>query len=103
MRFGGVLLAVKNSIAVKPLSLPRVTDVVEVKLSSNKLLLVAVCYRVPDDHGFLIPFKAVVEIASSRKYAKVLIFGDFNYPKIRWVEGSGFVNNDVGRIYQHIV
>ncbi len=29
-----------------------------------------------------------------------LITGDFNYPGIRWVDGSGFVNSDIGVEYE---
>ncbi|EDO32285.1 predicted protein [Nematostella vectensis] len=82
--------------AVNPLSLSGAVTAVEVKLSSNKLLLVAVCYRAPDDNEFLVPFRSLTGLTGSRKYAEVLIVGDFNFPKIQWVEGSGFVNSDVG-------
>ncbi|XP_048583964.1 uncharacterized protein LOC125563139 [Nematostella vectensis] len=86
----------QGNASVNPLSLPGAVAAVEVKLSSNKLLLVAVCYRAPDDNEFVVPFRSLTGLTGSRKYAEVLIVGDFNFPKIQWVEGSGFVNSDVG-------
>ncbi len=98
---GGVLFAVRNTIAVKScLDLPGETVAIEIKLASDKLLLVAVCYRAPNDYEFLTQFKIIADAASQDKYFLTLITGDFNYPGIRWVDGSGFVNSDIGVEYE---
>lgn len=100
---GGVLLAVKENIAVKScLTLPGETVAIEIKLASNKLLLFVVCYRAPNDREFLSQFKIIADTASQSKYSMALITGDFNYPGIRWVNGSGFVNSDVGPEYEFV-
>ena len=84
----------KSNIGVKRSpTLPGVAVAVEIKLESNKLLLVVVCYRAPDDNEFLGEFKNIAQIAGERKYSEVLILGDFNYPNIRWVDGSGFCSH----------
>ena len=49
-----MLLAVRNTIAVKScVDLPGETVAIEIKLASDKLLLVVVCYRAPNDHEFV--------------------------------------------------
>ena len=94
---GGVLLAVKDRITVKnTLSLPGETIAVEIILRNNELALVAVCYRAPDDQKFLPHFKSVLDTACQSKYSSTLILGDFNFPSIQWIDGSGFVNSDCG-------
>ena len=71
---GGVMLAVKNKIAVKGcLDLPGETVAVEIKLSADKLLLVVVCYRAPNDHEFISQFKIIADVASQDKYSMILI------------------------------
>lgn len=69
---------------------------VEIKLRHDKLLLVVLCYRAPNDTSFVDDLKSVIEATSENKYFTVLILGSFNSPSIRWIEGSGFVKSDSG-------
>ena len=76
---------------------------IEIKLASDKLLLDVVCYRAPNDHEFVTQFKIIDDVASQDKYSMTMITGDFNYPGIRWVDGSGFVSNDIGVEYEFTI
>ena len=93
---GGTLIAIKShlstrEISVIPLSLEAV--VVEIALNSCQTLLFIVCYRSPSEKDFIPKFKSLLDPLQLDKYRGVFIVGDFNYPGIEWIDGSGFTNS----------
>ena len=66
---------------------------VEINLSPEKTLLLINCYRPPSDQEFFHDFKDVIANFRLDKYWSALIVGDFNYPGINWIDGSGFTNS----------
>ena len=91
-----VLIAIKShlstrEISVIPLSLEAV--VVEIALNSCQTLLFIVCYRSPSEIDFIPKFKSLLDPLQLDKYRGVFIVGDFNYPGIEWIDGSGFTNS----------
>ena len=93
---GGTLNAIKShlstrEISVIPLSLEAV--VVEIALNSCQTLLFIVCYRSPSEIDFIPKFKSLLDPLQLDKYRGVFIVGDFNYPGIEWIDGSGFTNS----------
>ena len=54
-------------------------------------VLVCVCYRPSNaDHEFLQEFSRFLQCVKESKCKNVIILGDFNYPLIQWLDGSGF-------------
>ena len=93
---GGTLIAIKShlstrKISVIPLSLEAV--VVEIALNSCQTLLFIVCYRSPSETDFIPKFKSLLDPLQLDKYRGMFIVGDFNYPGIEWIDGSGFTNS----------
>ena len=50
-----------------------------------------VCYRPPNaGPEFLQEFLRFLKCANESRYKNIIIIGDFNYPSIQWLDGSGF-------------
>ena len=50
-----------------------------------------VCYRPPNaGPEFLQEFIRFLKCANESRYKNIIIIGDFNYPSIQWLDGSGF-------------
>ena len=101
-RGGGVLLAVKEPIATEPFAFK--CDSLE--LSSvilktfSKRVLVAVCYRPPDaENDFLHNLNGFVKTAINSNIKDIILLGDFNFPNIQWVNGSGFADTSSETIF----
>ena len=90
---GGVVLAIKDSIKsdqfkFSSTSLELVGAIINSVFNN---VLVCVCYRPPNaDHEFLQEFSRFLQCAKESKCKNVIILGDFNYPLIQWLDGSGF-------------
>ena len=96
---GGTLTAVKDSLCSNQFELPDdlsslETVLVEVDhLHNQRKILILNCYRPPNDCEFISKFKILINWRLQlRDYYSVIVLGDFNYPGIRWIEGSGFTN-----------
>ena len=88
-----VLLAVtKRIITNNILQLPGEIIAVVLKLKANKLALVLLCYRAPDNQEVLKAIRIILERLCNNIYSLILIIGDFNYPNIQWFDTSDFVN-----------
>ena len=56
-------------------------------------ILVCVCYRPPNaGPDFLKEFSRFFKCADESRYKNITILGDFNYPSIQWLDGSGFLD-----------
>ena len=94
-RGGGTLIAVKSNLPTRELEIATTLEcvAVEINLSPEKTLLLINCYRPPSDQEFFHDFKDVITNFRLDKYWSALIVGDFNYPGINWIDGSGFTNS----------
>jgi hypothetical protein len=73
-RGGGVLLALKDSISIPILR-----------------VLITVCYRPPNaDSDFFHNLNSFMEFAIKSNLKEIILLGDFNFPTIRWINGSEF-------------
>ena len=94
---GGTLIAVKSNLSSRvvitaPISLECIA--VEVDLSSSLTALFINCYRPPNgDKDFNHNLKTLLDTLNLEKYWGVFLLGDFNYPNINWIDGSGFTNS----------
>ena len=53
--------------------------------------LIAVCYRPPNaDSDFLHNLNSFIEFAIKSNLKDIILLGDFNFPTIQWINGSGF-------------
>ena len=91
---GGVLIAIKefSFTEVKQVAIDQYPDLeivcVECSTGKDKQTLVACCYRPPNStQKWLLSFKEFLKWAG-RAYEKIIITGDFNFPKISWSESA---------------
>ena len=101
-RGGGVLLAVKDTIATEPFAFN--CDSLEfssvVIKSFSKSVLVAVYYRPPDaDNDFLHNLNNFVKSAINSSIKDIIILSDFNFPNIQWTNCSGFADTSSETIF----
>ena len=62
-------------------------------LHNQRKILIVNCYRPPNDCEFISKFEILINWRLQLwDYYSVVVLGDFNYPGIRWIEGSGFTN-----------
>ena len=62
-------------------------------LHNQRKILIVNCYRPPNDCEFISKFEILISWRLQlRDYYSVIVLGDFNYPGIRWIEGSRFTN-----------
>ena len=95
---GGVLIAIKASLSSSQPSfaeLPSDLEAVMVEIENlkfNKKILIMVCYRPPNDARFVFHLISALNLIEFKNYHSILVVGDFNFPNIRWIDGSGFSN-----------
>ena len=65
---------------------------VSVQINRNKNLLFINCYRPPNSTEVIPKFYSLLSSVDLPLYAGAFIVGDFNYPDIHWIEGSGFIH-----------
>ena len=76
---------------------------VQVKINRFKKLLFIVCYRPPKpDERFITNLSSLLSSLQLADYYGVFLLGDFNYPNIRWLDGSGFVESIVGEEHSFV-
>lgn len=99
---GGSLIAIKSSLCSREVDLPIESTGLEVvmveieNLKKDRKLLVVNCYRPPNDREFIVKFEHLLKSLKFTNCYSIIILGDFNYPNIEWVEGSGFQNSTPG-------
>ncbi len=67
----------------------------------NKNILVSVCYRPPDaGPEFIQQLNEFLKYLSDHKIKDLISVGDFNFPSINWLDGSGFsdISSDINFI-----
>ena len=92
-RGGGVVLAVKDTIKSNQFKFTSTSlEIVGTVINSlSNKVLVCVCYRPPNaGPEFLQEFIRFLKCANESRYKNIIIIGDFNYPSIQWLDGSGF-------------
>ena len=96
---GGVLIAIRDCYASSEyLYEASGFEVVLVDLvlkRSKKLLLINI-YRPPNASDFIVKMHTLLTSLPLSSYSGVFIVGDFNYPGIRWIDGSGFATSANG-------
>ena len=48
------------------------------------------CYPPPNDARFATHFIKASNLVDFNNYHSLVIMGDFNFPNIHWIDGSGF-------------
>jgi exonuclease III len=92
-RGGGVLLAIKEPIKTDQFNCASQSlEIVSVVVNSmSKNVLVCVCYRPPNAGiEFHQEFERFLKFANESRYKEIIVLGDFNFPSIHWLNGSGF-------------
>ena len=93
---GGVLIATKLNLPTREIdhSVDLLECVaVEIDLNNHQTVLFINCYRPPTDKDFVIKLKSLLNIIQINKYWGTFMVGDFNYPGIHWINGSGFTSS----------
>ena len=69
--------------------------VVEISnLKYDRIVLLINCYRPPDNYQQLIQqFTGFLRSLDFGHHYSVIVVGDFNFPGIQWIEGSGFASS----------
>ena len=99
---GGTLTAIKSSLSsskiVKPLEFSDLeVNLVEIyKLKYHRSILIVNAYRPPNSVEFVTSFSGLLKSLPLSRYFTVIVMGDFNFPNIQWVDGSGFTNSSTG-------
>ncbi len=66
---------------------------VEITFTPQQTILLINCYRSPPDRDFVQNFIDMINIFNLGQYWCTISVGDFNFPEINWIEGSGFTNS----------
>lgn len=89
---GGVLLAVRNSIrSFRRTDIESNSEMLACELhpDAKKKFLAIVFYRPPvSDLNYIKEFKKALQLASTVKFDRIIICGDFNLPNIDWTTGT---------------
>ena len=102
VRGGGVLLASRCNLCCKPVALICNGDcelefaAIEVNTNNSGKVLVAVFYRPPSASANWI--HDFIETLDACTYSK-MVLGDFNFPSISWIEGSGFCDSSNSALF----
>ena len=69
--------------------------VVEISnLKYDRIVLLINCNRPPDNYQqFIQQFTGFLRSVDFGHYHSVIVVGDFNFPGIQWIEGSGFASS----------
>jgi hypothetical protein len=95
---GGVLTAVKSNLSSRQIetnfnSLECV--LIEITFTPQQTVLPINSYRPPSDRDFIQNFIDMIKVLNLDHYWCTIIVGDFNFPEINWIEGSGFTNSTI--------
>ena len=99
---GGTLTAIKTTLSSSQVPIPSDFSslemvVVEIgSLKNDRSILVINCYRPPSDFDFVSRFSGFLQSLEINHYYSILAVGDFNFPNIQLVEGSGFAYSSSG-------
>ena len=103
VRGGSVLLASRCNLRCKPVALICNGDcelefaAIEVNTNNSGKVLVAVFYRPPSASANWI--HDFIETLDTCTYSKMVLLGDFNFPSISWIEGSGFCDSSNSALF----
>ena len=70
-------------------------------LKFKRKILIMSCYPPPNDARFVTHFINALNLVYFNNYHSVVFMGDFNFPNIHWIDGSGFshcTTNDENRL-----
>ena len=69
--------------------------VVEISnLKYDRIVFLINCYRPPDNYQqFIQQFTGFLRYLDFGHHYSVIVVGDFNFPGIQWIEGSGFASS----------
>ena len=104
---GGGLIGIKSSLSSSQVcftDLPSEFEVVMVEIENLKFkrkIIIMSCYRPPNDPRFVTHFINALNLVDFNNYHSVVFMGDFNFPNIHWIDGSGFLHfttNDENRL-----
>lgn len=70
------------------------------KLKYDRSILVVNAYRPPNSTEFVTKFSELLKSLSLSHYFSVIVMGDFNFPSIRWVNGSRFTDSSTGEDFK---
>ena len=59
-------------------------------LKFERKILIMSCYRPPNNARFVTHFINALNLVDFNNYHSVAILGDFNFPNIHWIDGTGF-------------
>ena len=95
---GGVLIAVKSCYCSSELHMTSDLEIVlvEIELTRNRNLLLINCYNPPNSTDFIPKLTSLFTSIQFLSYSGVYLVGDFNFPEITWINGSGFTNSTTG-------
>lgn len=87
-RGGGVLIAVKSSIAATQLQSPESLEVISIELAEHVPFVIAGVYLPPNaDEDYRSELIAYLRLLAKRDH--LLVLGDFNLPEIDWPTLNG--------------
>ena len=97
---GGVMTAIKSILSSSLYEVPSEfssLEMVVVEISNLKYdrsVLLINCYRPPDNcQQFIQPFAGFLRSLDFGHRYSVIVVGDFNFPGIQWIEGSGLASS----------
>ena len=70
-------------------------------LKFKRKILIMSCYPPPNDPRFVTHFINALNLVDFNNYHSVVFMGDFYFPHIHWIDGSGFshcTTNDENRL-----
>ena len=70
-------------------------------LKFKRKILIMSCYPPPNDARCVTHFINALNLVDFSNYHSVVFMGDFNFPNIHWIDGSGFshcTTNDENRL-----
>ena len=93
---GGGLITIKSSLSSSQVcftDLPSEFEEVMVEIENLKFkrkIIIMSCHRPPNDARFVTHFINALNLVDFNNYHSVVFVGDFNFPNIHWIDGSGF-------------
>ena len=97
---GGVMTAVKSTLSSTLHEVPlefSSLEMVVVEISNlkyDRIVLHINCYRPPDNYQqFIQQFTGFLRSLDFGHHYSVIVVGDFNFPGIQWIQGSGFASS----------
>ena len=101
IRGGGVLLATRCDFGCKPVDITRNNNLeisaIEINTGNIGKVLVAVIYRPPiANTNWIYDF---VQLLNECSYDKLILLGNFNFPAITWIDGSGFCDSSDSALF----